>query len=363
MGGAVESGKAAADDADRVRELREAALQAVLPGPRLDHFLHRFGLTPRELEADFRGWHKFVLATGDRVFLFPRHAANVGGLRREVAAYEALHGVACAPTLLGYWRDARVYPHPFAATTRVAGALCALLDRRASADFVLELMASLGRAIAQWHERPVPPLAADGAARLPRAVRATNWSRFALSAGRSSDAAAWARRYLRGGARRLGLDPRAAQDSLGATASEAWAAALEALARLERVLVHGDLHERQLVLADSDVPDVRGVLDWETARVDHPVWDFDYGEWSVEFWAWRARFAELHDAMWGEYRRRRTVELPSAAALHLFFVLQHTLRVVGHASAGRPLPEGVVGTVEENVDWLAAATERFVAER
>jgi aminoglycoside phosphotransferase (APT) family kinase protein len=45
-----------------------------------------------------------------------------------------------------------------------------------------------------------------------------------------------------------------------------------------RTLVHGDIHDGQL-LADGDR--LTGIIDWETARTDHPYWDLDPGQWGT----------------------------------------------------------------------------------
>ena len=50
------------------------------------------------------------------------------------------------------------------------------------------------------------------------------------------------------------------------------------------MLVHGDLHEGQL-LVDAEPPHaLTGILDWQTARVDHPFVEFDLGEWGTAMW-------------------------------------------------------------------------------
>jgi aminoglycoside phosphotransferase (APT) family kinase protein len=45
--------------------------------------------------------------------------------------------------------------------------------------------------------------------------------------------------------------------------------------------VHGDIHEDQLLAEDGQLT---GIIDWETARIDHPFWDFDLNEWGTGLW-------------------------------------------------------------------------------
>ena len=56
---------------------------------------------------------------------------------------------------------------------------------------------------------------------------------------------------------------------------------MEIASQLPHVLVHGDIHEDQLLVVDGQIT---GILDWETARVDHPFWDFDLCEWGTGLW-------------------------------------------------------------------------------
>jgi aminoglycoside phosphotransferase (APT) family kinase protein len=51
--------------------------------------------------------------------------------------------------------------------------------------------------------------------------------------------------------------------------------------QLPHVLVHGDIHEDQLLALDGQLT---GILDWETVRIDHPFWDFDFAEWGTGLW-------------------------------------------------------------------------------
>ena len=42
-------------------------------------------------------------------------------------------------------------------------------------------------------------------------------------------------------------------------------------------MVHGDFQQDQR-LADGD--QLTGIIDWETARIDYPFWDFGLGRWA-----------------------------------------------------------------------------------
>jgi aminoglycoside phosphotransferase (APT) family kinase protein len=293
------------------------AVNAVLVPPQAERFASLVGVEDTgRLTLNVSGWNKLVLLDSDRVFLFPRAATGVEWFERELAAYRALAGARLdvVPRLLGRWEDPEIYPFPFAAVTRLRGA---------APDAPEDLIEQLGRAIACWHELEPPTLAG---ARPPRHHDAAHhqWLRRALDPATSASAAAEA-------ADRLGRPDRAA----------AWADLLAGAAQLTPVLVHGDIHEDQLL---ADGGRLTGVIDWETARVDHPFWDFDLGEWGTGLWRRRRRdFSALWARGWLAYAQQRGLDT-DPRPLETAFRLRHALRLL--ADPGDP---AVVGTIEEHL--------------
>jgi aminoglycoside phosphotransferase (APT) family kinase protein len=119
---------------------------------------------------------------------------------------------------------------------------------------------------------------------------------------------------------------------------------LASAAQFPRVLVHGDIHDDQL-LADGDR--LTGIIDWETARVDHPFWDFDLGQWGTGLWRRRRRdFSALWARGWRAYALARGLDVGSGP-LEAAFRLRHTLRLLGD-----PGDPAVDGTIEEHLAHL-----------
>jgi aminoglycoside phosphotransferase (APT) family kinase protein len=295
------------------------AVNAVLVPPQAERFASLVGTDVSRLALNVSGWNKLVLMDTDRVFLFPRSAAGVEWFERELIAYRALAGAGLSvlPRLLGRWEDPEIYPFPFAAVTRLRGTAPAAPE---------DLIEQLGRAIARWHELEPPTLAG---ARPPRHHEAVyhRWLRRALDPATSASAAAEA-------ADRVGRPARAS----------AWADLLASAAQLTPVLVHGDIHEDQLL---ADGGQLTGVIDWETARVDHPYWDFDLGEWGTGLWRRRRRdFSALWARGWRAYARQRGLDT-DPRPLETAFRLRHALRLL--ADPGDP---AVVGTPEEHLAGL-----------
>ena len=110
------------------------------------------------------------------------------------------------------------------------------------------------------------------------------------------------------------------------------------------MLVHGDIHEDQLLAEGSELT---GILDWETARVDHPFTDFDFGEWGTGLWR-RSRpgFGALWERYWGAYAAARGLRV-SSRPLETALRLRHALWLADQR--GDP---AVVGTVDEQLAAL-----------
>jgi len=292
------------------------AVNAVLVPPQAERFAALVGADPDRLVLNVSGWNKLVLLDSDRVFLFPRAAAGVEWFERELAVYRALAAARLdvVPRLLGRWADPEVYPFPFAAVTRLRGEVPAEPEA---------LIEQLGGTIARWHELEPPPLAG---ARPPRHHDAAHhrWLRRALDPTTCASAAAEA-------AGRLGRPARA----------RAWADLLASAARLAPVLVHGDIHEDQLL---ADGGRLTGIIDWETARIDHPFWDFDLGEWGAGLWRRRRRdFSSLRARGWLAYARTRGLDT-DPRPLETAFGVRHALRLLDD-----PGDPAVVGTIEEQL--------------
>ena len=300
-------------------------LWAVLIPPRLERFRDLTGLGGDTVTTDLTGWNKYVLLAGDRVFLFPRQQENVAWLEHELAVYRALAagGFTLAPRVRGQWRDEAVYPYPFAEVTRLTGTRLFRTRPAGSAA----LFEPLGRVVARIHQ--VPPLDLPPSPLIARHQRpAYRWLRRALDPATSADAAAEAARRL---------------DRPDALAC--WRARLATAAALTPVLVHGDIHEDQL-LADGDR--ITGILDWETARVDHPFWDFDLGEWGTGLWRrHRGEFSGLWALAWREYAGVRGLD-PDPAPVETAFRLRQALTLLDE-----PGDPAVTGTVAEHLAAIA----------
>jgi aminoglycoside phosphotransferase (APT) family kinase protein len=282
-------------------------VSGVLNPPQLEEFRAVTGVDAASLEVDFTGWSKRALLTEGRVFLFPRRGREVA-LLHGAKVSDALHeaGVKFAPAVRGWWIDPELSFAPCVEFERRGGQLWSSLENNASIDQVEQMLQSLGAAIATWHclnlstlpGEVLVPANFDPKPRLNRFLSPTDMEAAVHEVAQLADA------------------PR--------SWTERWIAALEPIARLSPVLIHGDVCEGQL-LVDASLR-VATVLDWDTAGSGHPLHDFDFGEWGFGIFRWEVDFACLRQAMWDAYAAHvNIVGLPSAAQVHLAFTLSEFL--------------------------------------
>ena len=239
-----------------------------------------------------------------------------------MAVLEALTdlGVPDIPQLLRLVEDDEISPYPVVVCRRLPGVPVADVVEDLDADDLEALFEALGRATVRWHA-----LRVDG---------------LELPVGDS-------------------LEPvTRVSDELAASPAERrasrWAA--DRASRVEPVVVHGDLHEGQLLVDPNRPRALTGVLDWQTARVDHPFADFDFGEWGTAMWrAHRRVFRVLRRRAWDGYASERNLAEELWPVFEWFHAASHLARRTG--VAGFPVehaPE-ITGTVDEARHQLRAA--------
>jgi aminoglycoside phosphotransferase (APT) family kinase protein len=282
-----------------------------------------------EIEADFTGWSKLVLLTADRAVLFPRDHTQVAALRQEIAALEALQQLelAAVPRVLAVVEDPSLSATPVVVLDRLPGTSLASIVERLPHEELADRFAELGRLAARWHD-----LDPASVPTLPRRASLDDCTTLAIE---------------------LELDDREAR------------AAEQALARareLAPVLVHGDLHEGQLLVDERPPHVLTGILDWQTARVDHPFVEFDLGEWGTALWrGHRSDFPALRARAWSAYAAVRGLPDDLAAVFEWHHACTHARRLLGRRAFPVVHGPGVVGTVADARAEVQAALRRVAA--
>lgn len=279
-------------------------LHAVLAAPDLQRFREVTGVGDAHLDVTFEGWSKLAVLSHDRVFLFPRRGRDARMLHgARVCEVLSSMGVSSVPRVVGRWPEGELSAGPFVAFERRSGTGWEVLEDGADFERVERMLRSLGDVIATWHRIDVSGLPSD----LQQARFATPdqpWLRDFLDPHRVENAVDEAVRLLQA---------KPAWSSV-------WRTTLRALSAMTPVLLHGDVCENQLLINAHG--QVATVLDWDTAGIGHPLYDFDFGQWGFGIFTWGARFSELRTAMWQNYRAGRpNADLPSAGEVHLLFTL------------------------------------------
>lgn len=297
---------------------REEALQGVFTPPQLERFCRVFGVLPGELEPNFLGWYKRVVLSRNRAFLFPRDEAAVGQLEAELKlhAFLARAGVRRIPRFIARVRDPLISRYPFGVVARVRGVeLCRVLGGMRREQFAA-VMRDFARLAATWHRIPAARVARflPRRCRKPAPVTVENWHNQVLNPAETGKVVRFIHRLA---ARRAGGAGRLAEEGT----RRDWERVLGEIAALEPVIVAGDFHDGQIVLANARARRIRWVFDWGGARIDNPVAEFDFGEWDYVIFRRWSGFLDIRRGLWEEYLRRRSLSLSTPHGLHLYHTL------------------------------------------
>lgn len=238
-------------------------LHAVLAPPNAARLRARLAVAPdAPVELATTGWCKVVVLVEDLAVLVPRNHQVVRPLRREITALDALRdvGLPGAPGLRKVIEDDAICPYPLAVTDRVPGVSLETAEPDLADDAWDRVLRGLGAALATVHS--------GGARRLRHRDPAPHRAIVHGLLDHDRDA------------RRTALVAAAAavEVEVDDPAIDELSDALADASRLAGTVVHNDLHEAQVMV---DGGEVTGIVDWQTASVDHPFVDYDLLQWGV----------------------------------------------------------------------------------
>lgn len=309
-----------------------SALDVVLTPPQRERLRHHLGVTDLTgVELTGEGWHRFAVLTADRVLLLPRSQRWVPGLDREAAALPLLemYGVP-APRLLQQIVDDEFWPHPVTVVSRYNARSWATYEKTADLPAVQDMLAGLGRIIAGYHAIPLSEVPGLICRPTPRSL-----DPFEAELRHFLD-------YLEPGRLEKISYALAAAAGIPGSRVDHWLDVIRPCLDLEPTFTHRDINEGQIMIgADGQVI---GLIDWESAGVQHPLSDFDFGEWGFGIFAWEPEFLRLRRTFWESYVRTRGGELPDWRAVQLLMTI-----------IGAPPPEGLA------TEWNRRRRELTVA--
>jgi len=318
-------------------------ISAVLTPWQLEKFCRLFSLQPSDLETSFDGWCKHILMSRDAVFLFPRNPSFVGAVKRELSVCEHFGRLKSAllPKLIRRVKDREICYYEFGAVTRLGGVPFGTFLKEISLDQMEKVLVNLAEVIAVWHSIPaseLPGFLSPPTRPASKRITLDNWHRKVLSPATAEEAVNFIYRFVRR------VSPGGALPGTIAREAETkarWTTAIRELAELRHVLVHGDLHEAHILVEPLNLR-ITGIVDWQTARMDNPVWDFNFGEWGMGICAWWDHLMTFRRLMWQRYLEARELRLSTQEGLNLFYTLWDMIWLLYRRRNGKyPIPTGV----------------------
>jgi hypothetical protein len=234
------------------------------------------------------------------------------------------------PKLLRVVDDARLSYYRFGVVSRLKGIPLWTIEQEMGVAEYETLLRNLGHQIALWHGIPL-----DDAPKIVGPIEPADhdnltdqyrWMLQVLSPATMDEtlnaiACSVDMLIAEFGAHRF-------RDLTSAKNRARWREVISELAALDPVLIHGDVAEAQILVRSRANLEITGIVDWSTAAIASPLFDFNFWEWGFEIWRFRGSFRRLRRAMWDAYLTERGISLSTIEGLHLFYVLQEVYWVV-----------------------------------
>ncbi len=298
----------------------------VLNYEQFERFCDRMKLQPENIKANFDGWRKLVLESEDKVFLFPRDPRGVEWLDIEMLAYEVLNkeDYIPAPILFERVKDKSISYYEFAVVSRLKGIAYSKIDQGIPIKNVTEMLKNLAELFALWHDISLDSIPQKIKERDIYDPSIYEWEIKMLDPKTMKKSLLFSYKILENYLNKQ--DPKIGKELLSEDTVILWFDCLEEIVNLTPVLLHGDIHEDQILVASKENMEITGILDWETVRISNPVWEFNFFEWGYGIWEWRKNFNEFRRMMWKIYLRKRKLSLKSSEGINLFYSLSEFLR-------------------------------------
>ncbi|SDS45886.1 Phosphotransferase enzyme family protein [Microlunatus soli] len=283
------------------------------------------------VELTGEGWHRFAILAPDCVVLLPRSHRWVPGLEREAAALPLLeqYGIA-APRLIARLDDEELWPYPVSVISRGPWRTWAAVQDRADRERWQQMLAELAELIAGCHRidvAAVPETLRSSPPASPDPLERTLWH---------------VEDYLRPGVLEELCRSLADAALLSAHRAGVWMKIMSPCLDMPSTFAHRDLNEGQIMINSDGA--VAGLIDWESAGVQHPLSDLDFGGWGPGVWQHEPEMSVLRKGFWRHYVRARGGDLPDWLPVQLFMTI-----------IGAPPPEG------HTTAWTEQRRDRTIA--
>ncbi len=306
-------------------------VSGVLNYIQLEKFCKRFNLLPNQIKANFDGWRKLVLYTDKLIFLFPRDPRGIEWLEKEALAYEIMDisGNLPVPKLIERVSDKEISYYDFVVVTKIKGTAYARFEDEVDKQDVHRMLINLTQIIPLWHETVLEEdqiKILKVPSKKIEIISLGNWEQATLNPDQVENSLLYLQGVLEYWGNKFNFH---STDLLISKAIHLkWSNCLSEIASLKHVLIHGDIHEDQILLESKKSMTITGIIDWETVKFANPIWDFDFGEWGLKIWEWREFFSEFRREIWKIYSDKRKIDLKSFEGLDLFYSMRELLWVL-----------------------------------
>lgn len=287
---------------------------AILNPEQIDNLCKRFNISKEELTPVFSGWHKRILIANDKVFLFPREPQFQRGVDIESSIYHEFSQIdaVALPQLIEKVIDPEISGFPFIVTTKLEGKpFSEFIDDISIEDLELFLL-ELTNLIVKWHSIPQDMISSLIKTRFREQESVMNLSTIL-------DYLSVPDRYKE--AISFVLNELNDYIIFTKTEIEAISQVVARVSSLSYTLVHGDIHEDQILVEKKESNlRITGILDWESARFANPIQEFNFGEWGLQIWKFKNSFAQLRRSIWNAYCKARNIENYNENDLHIFYL-------------------------------------------
>ncbi len=332
-------------------------IYAIFNPAQLEKFCAKFMIDPQDLEVDIRGWHKYAVLTPTSVFLFPRDPSFQANVLFEHELNSLLHSV---PELAGFpipelsvmYFDPFINYYQFRKVSRSEGIRLDKILNEFSFDEIEIILNRLYEFMAQLHSYSLDHFASISKflSKIPRNTNKPSISKKNVSFSIETPAAInlWSNSLLNTNLYKESYDQiillvkkSPHYDKIPHIADlltflevnkEFTLRTISQLHEIQPVLIHGDIHENQIFIDNERDPfQIINIIDWESARLSHPIWEFNLGEWGEGLWKWDQKnhgLLKLRENLWIHYCKIREIDKKTSTGMQLFYLLNQSLNLL-----------------------------------
>ncbi|MHA1224628.1 MAG: aminoglycoside phosphotransferase family protein [Candidatus Heimdallarchaeaceae archaeon] len=312
----------------------------LLNAQQLTKFCKKMDINPEDIEPNFEGWRKLILYSKEKIFSFPRDPSLIDSLEMEAEALKFLshYNHLPVPKYIDYLFDKDISYYRFLISSRLNGKKFSKFENKINLPALEKFLVNLSETFTLWHNikvNEIPSTIQKDSEIINRKINTQTWGNFALDINQLTNAIY----YIQGVIDFWGEKTNSTITTflLNSQSFDKWVYCLKEIVELDHVLLHGDIHEDQILVESKETMKITGIIDWETIRIGNPIWEFNFLEWGLTIWNWRKNFSTLRRKMWKKYLNKRKIRLSTFEGLDLFYTLLEFLIVIEAKTDKHPI--------------------------